>query len=65
MVFALQVTRSGNLAGSGGGGGTSGSVIERLAFDPWGKRRFPNGMADSSDSIVGLTLDRGYTLHEH
>ncbi|MFM9880347.1 MAG: hypothetical protein ACKVOO_08065, partial [Burkholderiaceae bacterium] len=88
ITFALQVTRTGNLATGGTGGSAkpaqslqylhadhlgsvavvtddSGSVIERLAFDPWGKRRFPNGMADSSDSIVGLTLDRGYTLHEH
>ncbi|MFM9880385.1 MAG: RHS repeat domain-containing protein, partial [Burkholderiaceae bacterium] len=88
MVFALQVTRTGNLATGGTGGSAkpaqslqylhadhlgsvavvtddSGSVIERLAFDPWGTRRFFNGTADSSDSIVGLTLDRGYTLHEH
>jgi RHS repeat-associated protein len=88
MVFAMQVTRSGNLA-TGGTAGTAkpaqslsymhvdhlgsvsvltdetGSVVERLAFDPWGKRRFPNGLADSNDTIVGLTLDRGFTMHEH
>ncbi|MFM9880912.1 MAG: hypothetical protein ACKVOO_10950 [Burkholderiaceae bacterium] len=27
--------------------------------------RFFNGTADTHDSIVGLTLDRGYTLHKH
>jgi RHS repeat-associated protein len=43
----------------------TGSVAERLAYDPWGKRRFTNGTADTADSIVGLTLDRGYTMHEH
>ena len=85
MVFAMQVTRSGNLTQ---GGSTkpaeslqylhhdhlgsvavvtddTGSVVERLAFDPWGKRRFPNGTADVNDSIVGLTIDRGFTMHEH
>jgi hypothetical protein len=79
MVFAMQITRSGNLAQ---GGSTKpqenlqylhtdhlgsvavvtdqdGSVTERLAYDPWGKRRFPNGTADTNDSIIGLTLDRG------
>jgi RHS repeat-associated protein len=90
IVFAMQISRAGNLSnsGAGGGGGTrpaqtlqylhhdhlgsvavvtddTGSVIERLAYDPWGKRRFPNGMADKTDSIVGLTLDRGFTMHEH
>jgi RHS repeat-associated protein len=88
MVFAMQVTRTGNTA-TGGVSGTAkpqqslqylhqdhlgsvavvtdhdGSVLERLAYDPWGKRRFPNGTADQQDSIVGLTLDRGFTIHEH
>jgi RHS repeat-associated protein len=88
MVFAMQVTRQGNLA-TGGTAGTArpaqslsymhvdhlgsvsvltddtGSVVERMAFDPWGKRRNINGMADSNDTIVGLTMDRGFTLHEH
>ena len=32
---------------------------------PWGKRRNTNGQADTTDSLVGLTTDRGYTEHEH
>jgi RHS repeat-associated protein len=43
----------------------AGAVVERLAYDPWGKRRFPNGLPDKQDSIVPLTTDRGYTEHEH
>jgi RHS repeat-associated protein len=43
----------------------AGKVIERMAFDPWGKRRNTNGLADTTDSIAGLTTDRGYTGHEH
>ena len=43
----------------------AGQVIERLAYDPWGKRRYPNGLGDKADSIVGVNTDRGYTLHEH
>jgi RHS repeat-associated protein len=85
MVFAMQITRSGNLAQGGSAkpaenlqylhtdhlGSVAivtdqdGSVTERLAYDPWGKRRFPNGTADTNDSIIGLTLDRGFTMHEH
>jgi RHS repeat-associated protein len=42
-----------------------GQVVERLAYDPWGKRREANGLADKSDSLVGQTTDRGYTEHEH
>jgi RHS repeat-associated protein len=43
----------------------AGAVVERLAYDPWGKRRFPNGLPDPQDSIVPITTDRGYTEHEH
>jgi RHS repeat-associated protein len=43
----------------------AGSIVERLAYDPWGKRRFPNGLPDSQDAIVGLNTERGYTMHEH
>jgi RHS repeat-associated protein len=42
----------------------TGAVVERMAYDPWGKRRFTNGTADTNDTIVGLTTDRGYTEHE-
>jgi RHS repeat-associated protein len=43
----------------------AGQVVERLAYDPWGKRRDANGLEDKSDSLVGQTTDRGYTEHEH
>lgn len=42
-----------------------GRVVERLAFDPWGKRRYPDGRADTDGSLEGRTTDRGFTLHEH
>ena len=44
---------------------TAGVVVERLAYDPWGKRRFINGTADTLDAITGQTIDRGFTMHEH
>jgi uncharacterized protein RhaS with RHS repeats len=37
----------------------AGQVIERLAYDPWGKRRNANGVADSTDSLNGQTTRRG------
>jgi RHS repeat-associated protein len=43
----------------------AGVVVERLAYDPWGKRRNANGNTDPTDSLVGLSTDRGYTEHEH
>lgn len=48
---------------------SSGAVLERTAYDAWGKRRFANGVVDPGDTIHGdpnvhnLT-DRGYTNHE-
>lgn len=42
----------------------TGTVVERLSYDVWGKRRFTTGAPDLSDSIVA-SLDRGYTGHEH
>jgi RHS repeat-associated protein len=44
---------------------TSGVVVERLAYDPWGKRRFINGTADTLDAITSANIDRGFTMHEH
>jgi RHS repeat-associated protein len=46
----------------------TGEVRERLAYDPWGKRRFIGstpGLPDNIDTIVGVKTDRGYTMHEH
>lgn len=42
-----------------------GQVVERLAYDPWGKRRNVNGTPDVLDNLVGVNTDRGYTMHEH
>ena len=48
---------------------SAGVVVERLAYDPWGKRRFASGTntgaADTLDAITGQTIDRGFTMHEH
>lgn len=43
----------------------AGAIIERLAYEPFGKRRFPNGTADPGNTIFGITTDRGFTGHEH
>jgi RHS repeat-associated protein len=41
----------------------NGVVQERLSYDAWGKRRFPNGADDPSGSIASQT-DHGFTGHE-
>lgn len=83
-VFALFISRTGNLnslpptttsyfykdqLGSiAAVANETGTVTERMAYDPWGKRRFINttpGLADTRDAIVGKKTDRGYTEHEH
>ncbi|CAN7239877.1 RHS repeat domain-containing protein [Polaromonas sp. LjRoot131] len=81
VVFALFVSRTGTLGSTpatatsyfhGDHLGSivaisdeTGAVVERMAFDAWGKRRFVNGTPDVLDSIVGYNTDRGYTMHEH
>ncbi len=42
----------------------SGAVVERLAYDAWGKRRHANGADDATGSITSQTT-RGFTGHEH
>ncbi len=83
-VFAIFTSRTGTLNGlpptstsylhHGHIGSVSaitdeaGVVTERLAYDPWGKRRqimTSPGAPDNSDAIVGQKTDRGYTMHEH
>ncbi|WP_316233741.1 RHS repeat-associated core domain-containing protein [Bradyrhizobium sp. SZCCHNPS2010] len=41
----------------------NGVVQERLSYDAWGKRRFPNGTDDPSGSITSQTT-RGFTGEE-
>jgi RHS repeat-associated protein len=42
------------------------AVIERLAYEPFGERRYPNGSAENRASpLIGITTDRGFTAHEH
>jgi RHS repeat-associated protein len=42
----------------------TGDIVERMAYDPWGKRRNVNGLPDTTDSLVGIATDRGFTGHE-
>jgi len=42
----------------------SGTVVERYAYDPWGKRRNPANWAEN-DSRTTWIVNRGYTGHEH
>jgi RHS repeat-associated protein len=43
----------------------TGVVVERFAYEPFGKRRVPTGALDDADTINGLNTNRGYTNHEH
>jgi RHS repeat-associated protein len=45
---------------------SSAGIIERLSFEAYGERRYPNGSAqDRTSPLVGITTDRGFTMHEH
>ena len=81
VTFALYVKREGNLNGKpatsisyfhhdhlgsiAAVSNEAGAVVERMAYDPWGKRRFPNGTNDRLDALYGVNTDRGYTMNEH
>ncbi|MCW5620467.1 MAG: RHS repeat protein, partial [Burkholderiales bacterium] len=41
------------------------AVLERLSYDPWGKRRFADGNDDPGNTISSAVTDRGFTQHEH
>jgi hypothetical protein len=41
----------------------AGQVVERLSYDAWGKRRYPNGGDDPTGAITSLTT-KGFTGHE-
>ncbi|QYF94840.1 RHS repeat-associated core domain-containing protein [Massilia sp. PAMC28688] len=42
-----------------------GTVTERFAYEPFGKRRYPAGGLDPAGAIKGGLTDRGYTSHQH
>ena len=42
----------------------SGVVVEPLAYEPFGKRRFANGSSDPNNAIQPVSTDRGFTGHE-
>lgn len=44
----------------------AGALIERLAYEAYGERRFPSGGSeDRSSPLIGISTDRGFTGHEH
>ncbi len=42
----------------------TGAVTERLAYEPYGKRRNVNGTTDTYGTLVATSTDRGYTGQE-
>lgn len=47
------------------GTATTAIVIERLAYEPFGKRRFISGQLDAAGTIDAQSTNRGFTGHEH
>ncbi|MDB5905855.1 MAG: Flagellar hook-length control protein FliK, partial [Betaproteobacteria bacterium] len=43
---------------------STGGVMERLAYEAYGKRRNANGTADPNNTLFGINTDRGFTGHE-
>ncbi len=43
----------------------TGHVVERLAYDPFGARRYANGVSDTTGMLAAQTTERGFTEHEH
>jgi RHS repeat-associated protein len=42
-----------------------GNVLERMAYEPFGKRRNSNGTTDVYGTLKPSSTDRGFTEHEH
>lgn len=42
-----------------------GTVVERLSYDAWGKRRNPDSSEAMCSAITGQSTTRGFTTHEH
>jgi RHS repeat-associated protein len=44
---------------------SAGTPVERMAYEPFGKRRNSNGVTDPNGTLTPASTDRGYTGHEH
>jgi len=57
-----------HLGSSGAITNAAGAVTQRFGYDPWGQRRFADGRADPTGTLVydyPSASDRGFTGHEH
>jgi RHS repeat-associated protein len=43
----------------------SGAVVERMGYEPFGKRRNSNGVTDLNGTLTASSTDRGFTEQEH
>jgi RHS repeat-associated protein len=43
----------------------NGMILEKLSFDPWGRRRNPTNWSYNTSGLAASHFDRGYTMHEH
>ena len=43
----------------------AGAVTERLAYEPFGKRRNADGTTDANGTLTAVNTRRGFTGHEH
>lgn len=44
---------------------STGAVLERLAYEPFGKRRQADGAQDAAGNVEAVRTKRGFTGHEH
>ena len=61
----IHVDAQGSIAALSEGNPTTQIVVERYAYDAWGRRRNPNGTDDASDALQTTHTDYGYTGHKH
>ncbi|HQR56457.1 MAG TPA: RHS repeat-associated core domain-containing protein [Burkholderiaceae bacterium] len=67
-ITATEYWIKDHLGSSGAITNAAGAVTQRFAYDPWGQRRFADGRADPTGTLVYAypsASDRGFTGHEH
>lgn len=63
-VWATQYWHKDHLGSNSVTTDASGYVIERLAYEPFGKRRQSNGVTDVNGTLKATSTDRGFTEQE-